>query len=687
MTKNTYQLPTPSDEQEYILNQFLQNKNVIVNSVAGSGKTTLMLHCCRTQHDKKICIITYNKILRHETRERVKKLKLTNRVAVHTYHSFAFKYYRNGVINDDKLQDLIDDIEEGKIGPKDGTIFDILMIDEAQDMCLNYFKLLSYFLEQNEIDNIQYMVVGDPFQTLYGFKGADPEYLTRADEKFGNSRNEWVKCGLTVSYRLTPKNTSFLNMLIGEEKIKPGNLNSPNENVEYIRCNTYGDIYKIFIEQCKIYGHKNIAVLSRSVKHKNSPLAKFDKKLCENNTPSFISRNDVSNSGKNIKKNKTYIGTFNSSKGCEYNCVLVLLDSYNNENTETCSNTVYVALSRSIYKLIILQHDRNHPYSRVLDTMDVWTEDFVTQRGEQLCVVPKIKGVSVRNIDVTELLKFMSSDVLKNIVEEFLIITEIRGPDTNTISTQTEINFVYTEEDVSNLYGIGIPLAAEYHFRKTIKIADKILEPHLFETKRELEEYKIENPNEVYWCRLISEYNKDFPIKYRENLVDAYRNVKNDLNDAKDFLFIANGITAFEDYHNIIHQITHYNWVQQNSFDYSVNFLKKIIEDDLDEEAKFSFEKSYKNNKISNYNVAGRSDLVIYKDEIVVHEFKWKITLERSDFIQLACYISFEMLNNNGKTVFGKLSNSKNKEMKMVQVSEPTRFLERLIHEYTRRHN
>ena len=686
--KNIYQLPTPSEEQEYILTQFLLNKNVIVNSVAGSGKTTLMCHASLAQTNKQILIITYNKILRHETKERIRKLGLSERVEVHTYHSFAYKYYRANTINDDNLQDLLDDIEENRVEPKDDTFFDIIMIDEAQDMTPNYNKIICYFVEQNSNNrNMQYMVVGDPYQTLYAFKGANPEYLTKANEHFQNTTNEWIQCNLSVSYRLTPKTVSFLNTIIGEERIRPGNLISPNENVEYIRCNIYKEIYKIFVEQSKKYGYKNIAILSRTVKHKNSPLDKLDKKLCKNRIPSFVARNDISNNGDNIKKNKVYIGTFNSSKGSEYGCVMVILDSYNNHGLEDmCSNNVYVALSRSIYKLIVLQHNRNNPYSRVLDTVQTWDHQVVSQIGEQLTVKDRSGPSGQIVVDVTELLKFMDPDILKNIVEEFLTITEIRRPDRHIIKTETEIDFIYIEEDVSNLYGISIPIALENLFSNTIKLAEKIAIPNLFETEKQLKEYVRMFPNEKQYCKLISEYDREFPVEYREQFLESYNQVKDGNTDAKYLLFVANGISAFQDYHNVIHQISHYDWVQQDTVDYGLNFLTKIVKYDMGRNRNFLFEKSYITDNILNHNVKGRSDLVIYKNNnIIVHEFKWKVVLERTDYLQLAAYVSFEMLNNRDKIVVGKLSNSRNKSLYEVKVPDPLGFLEKLVFEYSKR--
>ena len=280
----------------------------------------------------------------------------------------------------------------------------------------------------------------------------------------------------------------------------------------------------------------------------------------------------------------------------------------------------------------------------------------------------------------------MDPDILKNIVEEFLTITEIRRPDRHIIKTETEIDFIYIEEDVSNLYGISIPIALENLFSNTIKLAEKIAIPNLFETEKQLKEYVRMFPNEKQYCKLISEYDREFPVEYREQFLESYNQVKDGNTDAKYLLFVANGISAFQDYHNVIHQISHYDWVQQDTVDYGLNFLTKIVKYDMGRNRNFLFEKSYITDNILNHNVKGRSDLVIYKNNnIIVHEFKWKVVLERTDYLQLAAYVSFEMLNNRDKIVVGKLSNSRNKSLYEVKVPDPLGFLEKLVFEYSKR--
>ncbi len=91
-TINKYELPPASLEQQNAVNSIINGNNLILDSVAGSGKTTTILHIATQNKDKNILLLTYNKKLKLETQERRDKLELTN-LEVHSYHAFGVKYY------------------------------------------------------------------------------------------------------------------------------------------------------------------------------------------------------------------------------------------------------------------------------------------------------------------------------------------------------------------------------------------------------------------------------------------------------------------------------------------------------------------------------------------------------------------------------------------------------------------
>ena len=53
-----------SEEQQQIINNIQNNKNVIVDACAGSGKSTTILSTAKSMPHKRFLLITYNKSLR-----------------------------------------------------------------------------------------------------------------------------------------------------------------------------------------------------------------------------------------------------------------------------------------------------------------------------------------------------------------------------------------------------------------------------------------------------------------------------------------------------------------------------------------------------------------------------------------------------------------------------------------------
>ena len=74
-----------SQEQRDVLNYIRADSNVIVDACAGSGKSTTILSIAKEMTGKKIRQFTYNSMLRHEIKEKIRELGISN-LEVHTYH-------------------------------------------------------------------------------------------------------------------------------------------------------------------------------------------------------------------------------------------------------------------------------------------------------------------------------------------------------------------------------------------------------------------------------------------------------------------------------------------------------------------------------------------------------------------------------------------------------------------------
>ena len=120
-----------SEEQQHAINQILKGDNVVIDAVAGSGKSTTVLSLARQVPDKKrILQLAYNAILRKEVKAKLKEREIKN-VKVHTFHSLAVRYYLHSAHTDTGIRKIVrEDMQPKEQIPQ----FQIVVLDEAQDM-------------------------------------------------------------------------------------------------------------------------------------------------------------------------------------------------------------------------------------------------------------------------------------------------------------------------------------------------------------------------------------------------------------------------------------------------------------------------------------------------------------------------------------------------------------------------
>ena len=240
----------PSQEQQTVINYVKQGYSVLVDAVAGSGKTTTVLNLASSVYPKKILQVTYNAALKFEVRKKAQKCNLDN-LEVHSYHSLAVQYFHHNCYNDIHLKKQL-----GKnSSPKKYPTFDILVIDECQDMTELYFELICRMLTINKLASFQLICCGDRYQSIYQFKDADVRFLTFAQQIWPFLR--WKECSLQESYRLTSPMASYVNeILLGNDRIIAPRKSHPtidlyygnmftiastiaNQIIEWIRNGTY----------------------------------------------------------------------------------------------------------------------------------------------------------------------------------------------------------------------------------------------------------------------------------------------------------------------------------------------------------------------------------------------------------------------------------------------------------------
>lgn len=481
-----------SEEQQNAINQILEGNNVVIDAVAGSGKSTTVLSLARQVSEKtRILQLAYNAILRKEVKIKLVEREIKN-VKVHTFHSLAVRYYLPSAHTDTGIRKIVrEDMQPKEQIPK----FQIVVLDEAQDMSLLYFQFMSKFIFDMG-SKVQLCILGDYMQGIYEFKGADIRSLTHAHIIWQNhpllSSRVFQQCTLQTSYRITNQHARFNNdVLLGIERLK---ALKDGPLVEYIRNNRTNSekivIAKIIQYIASGVSPGDIFVLAASVKGVNSNVRKMENALVERGIPCYVPIFDTEGIEDKVIDGKVVFSTFHSVKGRERPIVIVMgfdqsyFDIYGQElPTDKCPNVIYVACTRSTNKLILLEKDDNF-YDRPFDFMkkthrEMRDEKYVDFNGmprEKFYEKPPLQPDETiekeRFYDVmpSELAKYVPDHILENIspLVDTIFIQEVEPTDESTIDIP---NIIQTSrglyEDVCDLNGIAIPsIYYDHLFRK-----------------------------------------------------------------------------------------------------------------------------------------------------------------------------------------------------------------------------
>ena len=461
----------PSEEQQNIIDNIVKGFNVMVQAVAGSGKSTTVLSLAKQNIHLEILQLTYNSSLRLDIKEAIHKNKLTN-LQAHTYHSLAVKYYSKDAHTDTGIRNILYYNKNPSLFIKK---FDILVIDENQDISELYFRfVLKFLLDHNEY--IQILFLGDVRQCIYQFKGADSRYLSFASKIWRNfiflQSKEFISCSLKTSYRITDQMGSFINnCLIGENIM---NTCRNGEPIKYLR-NNRPNIEKMIIFNVKkllLNGVKpdEIFILAASIKSLN--VRKIENKLVEENIPCYVPIFDSEKLDERVIDGKIVFSTFHSVKGRQRNFVFVIgfdngyFQYARNIEKDICPNTIYVGSSRAKQQLFLVEYD-HFPNDKPFDFLKMSHHDMISSNFIDFKGIP---GTIFNNNDeefvsISDKRYETASKIVQFIPEHVLnVITPILN-DLFLASSQPSFeisipNVVATDygfEDVSDLNGIAIP--------------------------------------------------------------------------------------------------------------------------------------------------------------------------------------------------------------------------------------
>ena len=371
-------LPPASSEQQTIITDIKAGLDVLVDAVAGSGKTTTILHIAQ-QLARRCLVVTYNAQLKFETRQRVESGRLTN-VDVHTYHSACSTYFSTGGAS---YNDCIRSVGDGSASLKAPMRYDILIVDEVQDMNSDFYRVIGRFISSIRQSQMQIqtqmptlVILGDIYQCIYNFGSspADPRYLTLSPQLYPD-RN-FSNRNLLTSYRVTDQVAQFINHMIGSRRIR---ANKSGEKVQYYSGSPFRSSHAVFKHLMSLLGTKyspeDVFILAQSVKRLSAekPIHKLENMLVEEGIPVFRPLSDDCEMRQEEVTGKVVISSFHQSKGRERRVVICYgYDSnyfkYSGKegairsghiDPTVCPNEWYVATSRAIDILIVVSGEQS----------------------------------------------------------------------------------------------------------------------------------------------------------------------------------------------------------------------------------------------------------------------------------------------------------------------------------------
>jgi len=278
----------------------------------------------------------------------------------------------------DYTDQILDTIE---LFNKDGRtipIFDSILVDEYQDVNAMQIELLDLLIQKNKSVNL--FVVGDPRQSIFGWRGSNVGYILNFKDKFGNCEI----INLFRNYRSGDKIVKFMNHSIESMKMQDIESCNPNDSTIKIIDFSSEDMEWSFVmnEIKKLIDNgmpgDNIFVLSRT----NRQLNDLSQRLRAAQIPHVVKTDELKRPTE-ARIGDVTLATIHAIKGLEAKVVFVIgcteqnfpckasdhpvieiakmgITEYDKEEEE--KRLFYVAISRAKEKLYLSYSGKKHTY-------------------------------------------------------------------------------------------------------------------------------------------------------------------------------------------------------------------------------------------------------------------------------------------------------------------------------------
>lgn len=633
-----------SKEQSNIVKS-LEENNVIVDAVAGSGKTTTCLYIAKRFTNINILLLTYNAKLKFETRERTARNNINN-LEVHSYHSFCVKNYGTGH-RDSGIKLIVDE----DLKSDQGFGYNLIILDESQDINPLYHSIICKIFKDNQIANndVKICILGDKFQSIYDFNNADNRFLVYANELFKFNDTPWVNYSLSESFRLTKPTADFINnCMLGSERIKSSKKGS---KPTYVLCNIFRNkplqLVKFYFNSG--YLPEDIFILAPSVKSVGAPVRRLENSIKKYlpTVPIYVPGSDEEKVDSSIIEKKLVISTYHQTKGLERKVVFVFnFDrSYfqfykKDKDVNVCPNELYVSATRSLEHLVLFHHIEND-FLQFLnrDKLRQYTNFISELKNNKIGGNPRTKALESQIISPTDLCNHLSFEIMDKCMEYFNIINIRPAGKRIIIPSKAD------SEAISDINGTVIPLLYEYYLKGSIRIMNEI----------------PEDENATIYNKGSQKKRRGKKVASLYDINQIKKNIEIGKPKIDEILYLANRWLAFKSgYLFKIKQITNYDWMNENIIMQTYNNLKSlnISKNCVFEQKLLVIDRS----ELLGKEIIGYIDCIDFLSSNV-YEFKCVNELESKHYLQLAIYAyicEIQKLHIKNYYIYNILSNELN---------------------------
>ena len=224
---------------------------IVVAAGPGSGKTRVLVHKLASllqledvKHEQ-LLMLTFSRAAATEFKQRLIKLigNAAYFVEIKTFHSYCFDLLGR-IGNLDEVENVVakavDMINQGEVEPtKIGKT--VLVIDEAQDMSIDEYELVTALMVRNE--EMRVIAVGDDDQNIFEFRGSNSMFMGMLAQMSGSKLVEMTE-NYRSSHHVVNYSNAFVKMIGHRMKTTPIISKSDESGWVEVTQHTSGEMFE-----------------------------------------------------------------------------------------------------------------------------------------------------------------------------------------------------------------------------------------------------------------------------------------------------------------------------------------------------------------------------------------------------------------------------------------------------------